>query len=426
MLSNFQSFTLQTNANLIRLFRGSGQRKLQKIRPLIAGLPEFEKFLTVGRIKLPLSKSYINFIGPDCEEYMYFDISFRIPQNNIVDKNSKIVEFILNNVSEIIQVENDKNDIRFKSVLLAKIAHEFKNPINTINAICTNLNNKIQNSPELRRAMGKLQDNINNSTNNFNFIVSLCDYLLFLIEDLNTFVKMGINKKIDKDKGKNKDVKAIKDTKDNISFISDKSVSERSFTNKMNLLNLNQLLDFCYNLYYMKQAYDVGKPNLKILKHYSKNLPEKFYTNETKLKQILINLLSNAYKFTTSGFVKLLAKMVTKDNKQFILFSVTDTGTGIDKADVKKIFKPFEVAANSNVSNNCQGSGLGLSIVCDILELFGSKINLESEVGKGSTFSFELEHKDKQDYQFDKILEDEDDHEENDKIGKVYFNSQCI
>jgi len=169
-------------------------------------------------------------------------------------------------------------------------------------------------------------------------------------------------------------------------------ISDISFKKKMTLLNLNHLLDFCYNLFFIKQAYDTSRPFLKVTKNFANNLPEFFFTNEIKLKQILINLLSNAYKFTVSGMICLDVKMITQDNKSKVRFSVIDTGTGLDKSEIKSIFKPFGMLDRTQGHNN-QGSGLGLCIVADILELFESKINLKSEVGKGSTFSFELENK---------------------------------
>ena len=75
-----------------------------------------------------------------------------------------------------------------------------------------------------------------------------------------------------------------------------------------------------------------------------------------------------------------------------VRFSIIDTGTGLDKSEIKSIFKTFGMLDRNQGLNN-HGSGLGLCIVSDILELFESKINLKSEVGKGSTFSFELENK---------------------------------
>ena len=399
LLSNFQSFVPKTDPSLTKLLRNQSQRKLPKIYSIIAKIPEFRQFNKVGRIKF----------NTDANEFMYFDISLRIPQNNFDSYDNKVVEFILNDVTQVIQVENDKNDIRFKSILLAKIAHEFKNPINTINAISSILNTKIMQNPEVMQAIQKIQNINDNSINNFNFIMSLCDYLLFLIEDLNTFVKLGLGKKSHKgDKYKDKDSM-------------NSEPSNKSFTSKMTVLNLSELLDFCYNLFFMRQAYDKGKPNLKIIKNYS-NIPDKFFTNEIKLKQVIINLLSNAYKFTISGFVSLNANLIkTPDDKSKVLFSVTDTGSGLDKEEISSIFIPFEVSKQNQ--HNCHGSGLGLSIVADILELFESKIKLESKVGQGSTFSFEIENKIQNNLSNNKILELEHD-EDYEDLDDINFNKE--
>jgi len=384
LLSNFQSFTPKTDINLIKLFRNTNIKKLPRIGSIINGLKEFANFVTVGRIKLEFEEN----------EFCYYDISFRIPPNTFSQK-SKVIEFILNDVTQIIQIENDKNDINFKSMLLAKIAHEFKNPINTINAVCSNLNSKIMQNPEIMAELKAIQGVSDNSLNNFNFISSLCEYLLFLIEDLNTFIKRGLNKN--------------KNTKNSVlSETQYETESEKSFKAEMTVLNLTKLLDFCYNIFYIRQAYDKSKPMLKILKDYCKSLPTYFYTNETKLKQVLINLISNAYKFTVSGYVTLMAKFMEYEDKNTILFSIIDTGSGIEANELPNLFTPFK-KINKNQRFNCQGSGLGLSIVKDILHNFDSKIQVKSESGKGSTFSFELEDKNKANISRSRIIKEDNE-----------------
>ena len=110
--------------------------------------------------------------------------------------------------------------------------------------------------------------------------------------------------------------------------------------------------------------------------------------DELRVRQILINLLSNAIKFTSEGGKVTLD--VTEDaNKENIVFSVTDTGIGISPERIDQIFEPF-VQLDSQLNRQYSGTGLGLSLVRRLSELHGGGITVESEVGKGSTFSVKI------------------------------------
>lgn len=108
--------------------------------------------------------------------------------------------------------------------------------------------------------------------------------------------------------------------------------------------------------------------------------------DELRIKQVLINLISNALKFTTSGEVSFGYKVIP-DN--MLEFYVRDTGTGIDITELKIIFDRFR-QANDTVASKYGGSGLGLSISKEFIELHGGKIWAESDINKGSTFYFTL------------------------------------
>jgi len=124
---------------------------------------------------------------------------------------------------------------------------------------------------------------------------------------------------------------------------------------------------------------------------FSNDLPAEVFIDEKRLRQILLNLLNNAVKFTDSGSVtfEIAIKLVDKEQlNRTLLFSVTDTGIGIPQSMLKDIFLPYQQV--ENVITSAEGSGLGLSISKNLLELMGSKLNVESTMGQGSVFSFEL------------------------------------
>jgi two-component system, sensor histidine kinase and response regulator len=114
-------------------------------------------------------------------------------------------------------------------------------------------------------------------------------------------------------------------------------------------------------------------------------IPEQVGSDPDRLSQILLNLISNAVKFTHAGEVAVTVTPVTEG----LLFSVTDTGIGIPQQDLERIFSPF---AQLDVSSTRAhgGTGLGLTICRELVALMGGRIWVESREGRGSRFSFIL------------------------------------
>jgi len=112
-------------------------------------------------------------------------------------------------------------------------------------------------------------------------------------------------------------------------------------------------------------------------------------TDADKLKQVLINLIGNAIKFTEEGSITVRVE-ADPDTRQAIRIDVIDTGIGIPEDRREKIFEAFQQADNTT-TRKYGGTGLGLAITCSLLELLGYRVELESQVGEGSTFSILLE-----------------------------------
>ena len=121
------------------------------------------------------------------------------------------------------------------------------------------------------------------------------------------------------------------------------------------------------------------------------NLPEDIKVDEKRLRQILINLLSNAIKFTQQGKITLKARAIGVkhlNSLQKIRFEVIDTGVGISQEKISTIFNPFEQVGD--LKSKSAGTGLGLSISSQLVELMGGKLEVKSEVNKGSIFWFDV------------------------------------
>ncbi|HKO55865.1 MAG TPA: ATP-binding protein, partial [Thermoanaerobaculia bacterium] len=122
-----------------------------------------------------------------------------------------------------------------------------------------------------------------------------------------------------------------------------------------------------------------------------RTVPDTINTDPVRLRQILTNLIGNAIKFTSTGgiAVHVLTAMKAEDDRVMIRFDVRDTGIGIDPAKLAAIFQPF-TQADSSHSRRFGGSGLGLAIAARVIEAMGGRVEVVSQPGKGSTFSFTI------------------------------------
>ncbi|MBP7809196.1 MAG: response regulator [Bacteroidia bacterium] len=137
----------------------------------------------------------------------------------------------------------------------------------------------------------------------------------------------------------------------------------------------------------------IHEKNLLLVKEYDKNIPEVLVGDPVRLHQIVLNLVSNAVKFTSKGTITVGVRLLNEDSESATLeFSVADTGIGIPKNKIEKIFENFQ-QATSGTSRLYGGTGLGLAIVKQLVEPQGGSIKVESKVGYGSTFSFILPFK---------------------------------
>jgi len=124
---------------------------------------------------------------------------------------------------------------------------------------------------------------------------------------------------------------------------------------------------------------------------FAQNLPGRVHAYEKRLRQVLINLLGNAIKFTDRGHVALSVEICPSHVPAFhrLRFEVRDTGTGMTPEQLQKIFLPFEQVGN--VEKRSEGTGLGLTISRTIVELMGGSIQVESQINQGSRFWFEVD-----------------------------------
>ncbi len=142
------------------------------------------------------------------------------------------------------------------------------------------------------------------------------------------------------------------------------------------------------------------KKNLQLKLSIDSNLPKVLYGDDVKIRQVITNLLTNAVKYTEKGEVELILKNIKKDinedviedikGSEIVLYAeIKDTGIGIKEEDMDKLFKSFQ-RLDEQRNRTIEGTGLGMSIVDGTLKLMKSSLNVKSEYGKGSSFSFRL------------------------------------
>ena len=135
-------------------------------------------------------------------------------------------------------------------------------------------------------------------------------------------------------------------------------------------------------------AFQAHKKKIEFTYHIARDIPDEVIGDPGRLRQILVNLMTNAVKFTTKGEISLRVQKVSSERNSVNLhFTIQDTGIGISKQKQKAIFEPF-TQADGTMTRRFGGTGLGLSITNQLVQLMKGRIWLESRIGKGSKFHF--------------------------------------
>ena len=249
------------------------------------------------------------------------------------------IQKLLSSNQEILKQEKDRaeNALKVKTDFLSNMSHEIRTPMNVIVGL-TDLLIDIENDTEKQENL----ELIKNSSNN----------LLVIINDILDFSKMESGKLII----------------ETIEFNLPKKIKEiiRTFTIRTNQRK--------------------NKLNL----HIDDNVPPIISSDPVRITQVLMNLLSNANKFTKKGSIDIYISSISRNrNKSFIKFEVRDTGIGIENKAQDKIFDSF-TQASSSTTRKFGGTGLGLPICKRIIEIMDGKFWVQSEKNRGSSFFFEL------------------------------------
>ncbi|MDD6798505.1 MAG: response regulator [Clostridia bacterium] len=151
---------------------------------------------------------------------------------------------------------------------------------------------------------------------------------------------------------------------------------------------MGSLLNDLYNMINIK----IQDKKLKLVFDIDPSIPSEYYGDDSRIRQVLLNLLTNAVKYTDKGTVTMEVRCSADNENAVLHYSVKDTGIGISEENIGKIydeFQRFDLSRNRSV----EGTGLGMNIVQQLLKLMGSELHIKSEYGKGSEFYFDIEQK---------------------------------
>jgi signal transduction histidine kinase/CheY-like chemotaxis protein/HPt (histidine-containing phosphotransfer) domain-containing protein len=340
-----------TNEEAVKLFElSSKQEYLDKFFDLS---PEYQKDGSLSKerayelIKKTFDEGYCRFLW-DHQKLNGEIIPCEITLVRVRYQKGFIVAGYTRDIRDMVKLMDEKENAehlsRQKNVFLANISHEIRTPMNVILGITEiQLQNEV-NSKETKEAL----TNIYNS-----------GYLLLKI----------INNILDLSK--------IESGKLDLEFVN---------------YNVSDLIHDTLNMFVMH--YD-NKP-IHFIIHVDENIPELLYGDDLRIKQILNNLLTNAFKYTDQGEIIFSVlyetqngSAVAMDNKIILVFCVQDTGQGMDKNQLEKLFEEY-TRFNLEANHAVEGIGLGMPITKYLVNLMDGEINVESNPGKGSVFTVKL------------------------------------
>jgi len=234
-----------------------------------------------------------------------------------------------------------------------------------------------------------------------NFIANFSHEIKMPVSTINGFVSLLENTKLEHSQRYNLNV--IKNTNDKLkTMINDIVDISKIETNRLSILPIRYNLLEELNIIIEMYSQICKEKGLTLNYNIDTECPKYVIADRYRLAQVINNLIGNAIKFTPTGTIEFTVKCETKTNDfATLIFSVKDTGIGIDRDQIDSIFNGF-YQINNNVINN--GSGLGLAITKKVVLALKGKINVESKVGEGSTFSVRLHFKIAANQKNDKVI----------------------
>ena len=163
---------------------------------------------------------------------------------------------------------------------------------------------------------------------------------------------------------------------------------------KMDIVCVDYNLKPLINDLVMMTKTRIGNKDIKLVLNIDETIPSKYYGDEVRIKQILTNILTNSVKYTEAGTIELTVRSAGRQDEDILLtFSVKDTGMGMKPENIEKLMSSTFIRFDEQKNRNIEGTGLGVAITRQLLELMGSKLEIDSTYGSGSDFYFTLKQR---------------------------------
>lgn len=323
------------------------------------GFRKLEEFITkdsalVEYFKKPSSCGLFKFRNKFTNEESYMKIFLRFEiKNKGKEKINRTVtiEGLFYDDSQNYQ----RNENKFNAMILSKYIHDFKSPIFLMNELINRYLQSLSNS-----SFNNQHDNFLSVKKYTCHLTNIAKYITEMVQNINDFTKKQIN------------------------FPNCNSRFESSSLEKV---NIRKIIKFCVDFYNISASCS-SKNSITIYSKIDDNVPSHLMCKKKALKQILMNLLSNSYKFTYQGEIVLSCQINTNKRVEtdYLEIKVSDTGVGISEENIANLCKPFKFST----SKKREGSGLGLTIVNDLLSSINSQLIIKSVPSRGSDFSFNI------------------------------------
>ncbi len=341
------------NTSLVKILGCSSKEEIvnspiNPMRRYFASLDAVKRFIRILRQNDKVVAFELEYKKPNCDAKGWASCSARLvrDQDNIpLYYEGSVLDITAKKEKEVteLKMEEVKANAEAKGVFLANMSHEIRTPMNSVLSFVELAQRLPEQSEKMKNYLGKIKLSSQS--------------LLRIINDILDLSKIEAGKlKLEKI---NFDIASI-------------------------VTNLREV--------FTDQA---QKKGLEFIISVAENTPNKLIGDPVRLTQVLINLVSNAIKFTDKGSVTVeISHSFTSDQYVSLKFEITDTGVGINEEFLPTMFTPFNQQSDS-VTRKYGGTGLGLSICAHLVSLMRGKIFVESEVGRGSCFTFTASFKGK-------------------------------
>jgi signal transduction histidine kinase len=310
----------------------------------------------IDMIEPPLHKKFVR--NGSWEESLVRSLHMKSMQVTW-EKNKKSFMHIFVDTTNVKRLEEEKAKIKCQNIMLASVSHEFRTPLNAFENSLQLIKLKVDELASLIMPI-KINSQMNHKIDGIYAMISKflkignvsSKLLMHLVEDILDLGKFEAGTF-----SHNNSEFTISEIVEDLAFI---------FENQWQQKGLKFIVDVCKDLQ-----------------------TQKFISDQGRIKQVLMNLLSNSLKFTQKGFIEIGIKRKSGLNK--IVFSVFDTGVGIPKKDQHKLFKMFSMLDKYKNQLNQKGTGIGLAISQKIVESLGGRISVKSKENEYTKFEFTIE-----------------------------------